>query len=248
MAAIGIGAGGLSGLFGVGGGVLLVPALALVGLPQRLAHGTSLAATAPLALAGLAGFGADGQVDWRVAALLFAGSAGGAVAGTAALYRLREDLLRYAFVVLLVVAAGRMLVALPEGGGRPALTIAVALGLVAVGVFAGGVAGLMGVGGGVVLVPAQILLFGVPDVLAKGTSLAVIVPTALVGTRRNLLHGSVRVRDVAIIGAAGAAASFVAARVALGLDPRLSAVLFAALLLVAAGRLLMRRPGPGPAG
>lgn len=247
--AIGAAAGGLAGLFGVGGGILIVPGLVLLaGLGQRRAHGTSLAATAPLALAGVVGFALDGEVDPVVAALLLVGSAGGAVAGTAALRVIREDPLRYAFAGLLVVAAARMVVAVPPTGGRASLTAAGVAGLVAVGLLAGGVAGLMGIGGGIVMVPAQVLLFGVPTALAKGTSLAVIVPTALIGTGRNLRHGNLEPATAALVGLAGSATSFLGSRVAVGMDQRLSGILFAGLLLVAAVRLLIAGGRPGGRG
>lgn len=243
---IGAAAGGLSGLFGIGGGILIVPGLVLLAeIGQRRAHGTSLAATAPLALAGVAGFALDGEVDPVVAGLLLAGSAGGTVVGTAALRVVREDLLRYAFAGLLVVAAARMVVAVPPATGRAALNPPGVAGLVAVGLLAGGVAGLMGVGGGIVMVPAQVLLFGVPTALAKGTSLAVIVPTALIGTGRNLRHGNLEVGTAVLVGLAGAATSFLGSRVAVGMDQRLSAVLFAGLLVAAAARLLVAGGRPG---
>lgn len=238
-AAIGLGAGGLAGLFGIGGGILVVPALVLAaGAGQHRAHGTSLAATAPLALAGLAGFVVDQQVDWAVAGLLLTGSAAGAVVGTALLRRAPEARLRAAFAVLLVVAAGRMLLAAPDAVGRDELTLALAVGIAATGFLAGVAAGLFGIGGGIVMVPAQVLLFGIPAALAKGTSLAVIVPTAVVGTARNLRHGLVDLRDAGMVGVAGALASYAAARLAVRLDPRVSGMLFAALLVVAAVRLL----------
>lgn len=237
--AIGIGAGGLSGLFGIGGGILVVPALVLFGgMGQHRAHGTSLAATAPLALAGLAGFAVDRQVDWAVAGLLVLGAATGAVLGTAALRRVREGRLRIAFAVLLLVAAARMLLSAPAGAGRADLGVEAAGGLISVGMLAGLAAGLFGIGGGIVMVPAQVLLFGIPGALAKGTSLAVIVPTAAVGTVRNLRHDLVDLRSGSMVGLAGAAASFGAARLAVRLDPGVSAVLFAGLLVVAAARLL----------
>ena len=64
--------------------------------------------------------------------------------------------------------------------------------LVLVGVVAGTLSGLLGVGGGVIMVPALVLLLGVPAAVAKGSSLAVIIPTAMVGTRRNLAQAQRR--------------------------------------------------------
>lgn len=243
LAALAIGAlaGSLSGLFGVGGGILIVPALAVFGrMEQRVAHGTSLAATALLALAGLIGYALAGEVSWIVAALLLSGSVMGAVMGTDLLRRFSAKWLAYGFVALLLLTAVRMLIDAPPGIGVRNLGPAEALGLGGVGLLSGSIAGLMGVGGGIVMVPAQTVLFSMTATVAKGTSLAVIVPTAVVGTFRNLRNSNADLPTAAKVGLAGALFSFFAARLSLGLDPRLSAVLFAGLLGLAAGRLLWR--------
>lgn len=243
--AIGALAGCMSGLFGVGGGVVIVPALSLLTrMDQRLAHGTSLAATGPLALAGLVGYAIAGKVDWVVAALILIGSLAGAWLGTSMLRGWSTKWLTYGFAILLVATAVRMLVDNPDGTGRETIDLAAACGLSGVGFFTGFIAGLMGVGGGIVMVPAQVLLFSIPSVLAKGTSLAVIVPTALFGTLRNRKFGNVDLISAARIGGAGAVFSFLASQLSLKLDPRTSAILFGVLLLVAAFRMLtqMRKP------
>ena len=73
-ALVGLAAGFLSGLFGVGGGILLVPALVIVlKLGQKLAHGTSLAAVLPIAMSSLLGYTIEGKVDWPVAGSARAG-------------------------------------------------------------------------------------------------------------------------------------------------------------------------------
>ena len=252
IVAVGVAAGFLSGLFGVGGGVLLVPGLVLVlGMGQRLAHGTSLAAIVPIAVAGVAGYALAGQVDWLAVLLLVVGSAGvGARVGTHLLHVLPVRLLAFVFAAVLVATAVRLLVGDADVAGRGDLTVASALGLVAVGVATGTMAGLLGVGGGVITVPALILLLGVPPAVAKGSSLAVIVPTAVVGTYHNVARRNADLRTAAVVGLAGTLSSFLASRVAVGLDERLSNRLFACLVLAAAVKLVWdnRRPHPGVAG
>lgn len=238
--AIGLGAGALSGLFGVGGGILIVPALTILArMEQRLAHGTSLAATAPLAAAALVGYALAGEVDWLVALLMLTGSLLGAVLGTHLLGRLPVGILRWGFALLLVLTAVRMLIAVPEGPGVVAIDPLAAGGLASIGLFTGSVAGLMGVGGGVIMVPAQTVLFEVSAAMARGTSLAVIVPTAVVGSVRNVRKGNTDLRTAGVVAGAGVLSSFVASQVSIGLDDRLSAVLFGGLLLVAAVRLVL---------
>ena len=88
------------------------------------------------------------------------------------------------------------------------------------------------------MVPAMILLFGIPPVVAKGTSAAVIIPTAVMGTWRNRKKGNADLRAAAIIGAAGIVTAAIGGILADNMSDDLSNILFATLLLVAAARLL----------
>ena len=249
LAGIGVVAGFIAGLFGVGGGILIAPGLMLLGgLPQRMAHGTSLATSAVLSVAGIVAYALNGSVDVPAALLIFAGSALGVVAGVDLLNRVRIRTLRAAFVVLLGVTAGRLLAGVPEGAGNISLTVPTAFALAGCGVFVGLLAGLLGIGGGVIVVPALVLLFEVTDVTAKGTSLLVILPTALVGTLRNVRHGNVDLRGALLTGAGGTASAFGGALLARVIAPELSAGLFAGLLLVIALRMLVDLLRSGPAG
>lgn len=241
-AALGLVAGFLSGLFGVGGGILIVPILVLaVRMDQRLAHGTSLAAVFPIAVSGLAGFGTEASVDWPVAVVLAAGAMLGAVLGTHALSVLPVSILARAFAGVLLLSALRLALQAGDASGRSELDIGLVVGLLLVGVLSGTLAGMLGVGGGVVMVPAMIILAGIPAAVAKGTSLAVIIPTSLVATQRNLRKGNADLRVATVVGLAGVLSSFVASKISVGLDEQTSNVLFAALLTVVAVRMLLQQ-------
>jgi len=236
--ALGLVAGFLSGLFGVGGGILIVPVLVLVlGVDQRLAHGTSLAAVLPIAVSGVVGFAVEDSVDWPVAAALVAGAIAGAVIGTHALHVLPTRFLAYAFSVLLFATAVRLVVDRSSASGRQEFDVLMGVGLVLLGVLSGTLAGLLGVGGGVVMVPAQILLFSIPGAVAKGTSLAVIIPTSVVATRRNLRKGNATLSIATVVGLAGVASAFAASQISVGLDEDVSNALFALLLAAVAVRM-----------
>jgi uncharacterized protein len=244
---VGLAAGFLSGLFGVGGGVLMVPALVIVlAMGQRLAHGTSLAAIVPIALAGVVGYALEGEIDWAASAFLIVGSAGvGARIGTHLLHVLPQRALALTFGAVLLATAARMVLDNSDATGRPDLTVGLALALVAVGVVAGTLAGLLGVGGGIIMVPAMVLLVGIPAAVAKGSSLAVIIPTAIVGTQRNLQRRNADLRVAVIVGLSGMVSSFLGSQISVGLDERLSNRLFAALLVFVGLKMLWdnRRPG-----
>jgi uncharacterized membrane protein YfcA len=238
-ALVGLGAGFLSGIFGVGGGILIVPALVLLlHFEQRLAHGTSLAAVLPIAASGLAALALAGKVDWPVGVLLAIGSMAGAVIGTHILHVLPERVLGFIFAALLIITAIRLLADHSSAMARSDLTAGGAIGLIVIGVATGILAGLLGVGGGIIMVPAMIVLYGIPSAVAKGTSLFVILPTSMIGTWRNRKKRNVDLQVAAAVGLGGVVSSFPAGLIAAHMDETLSNVLFAILLLVVAMRML----------
>lgn len=108
-AIIGVGAGFVSGLLGVGGGILIVPALVLwLRMDPKLSAATSVATITVTAAAALITFGADDAVDWAAAGLVFIGSATGAVVGARYLDRIPDWLLAGVFSLVLTVGAFRM--------------------------------------------------------------------------------------------------------------------------------------------
>lgn len=236
----------LAGLFGIGGGILVVPALVmLLGMDQRLAHGTSLAAVLPISVASVVTYASQGNVDWALAAPLAVGSVAGVLMGTAYLRVARVRTLQVMFAVLLVVSAVRLFVPV-DADGRSSLSMLGIVVAVVVGLASGTLAGLLGIGGGVVVVPALILGFGLFPVVAKGISVAAIIPAALVGTARNRTNRNADLRAAVIIGAAGVLTAVLGGIVSDQLDDDVAIVLFAVLLLVIAGRVIfqLRRPPP----
>jgi uncharacterized protein len=231
----------LSGVFGVGGGILIVPLLTLwVGLDQRRAVATSLAAIVLSSAAGSISYLLRGAVDVPAAVALAAGSIVGALIGTALLKRLPITVLQWAFVALLVVVAIRLLFPVPAHAGPVPLTAGAIAALVLLGVAVGVAAGLFGIGGGVLIVPSLVLLFGVGELVAKGTSLLVIIPTGIVGTARNLRAGLVDLRTVLAVGLPAILGSVAGSAVAFVLPASLSSVLFAVLLLAVSAQLVLR--------
>lgn len=111
LAVIGIGGGILSGLLGVGGGVVMVPLLVLwARYSQREAHAASLGAIIPISIAGVLTYGAAGKVRWVDAAALAVGAIAGARVGAGLLARIDERLLKLVFGVFLVAVATLMAV------------------------------------------------------------------------------------------------------------------------------------------
>lgn len=119
--------------------------------------------------------------------------------------------------------------------------------LAAIGVAAGFLAGLLGIGGGLLLVPAMALVFAFDQHVAQGTSLVVIIPAALAGTVTHYRSGRLSIRDAALLAAGGIAGALIGSLSALSVDDTLLRRLFGVFLLfVAAQMALTRRRRPGP--
>ena len=240
VALVGIAAGFLSGMFGVGGGILIVPGLVLVAkMDQRIAHGTSLAAVLPISAASLVTYWSHDHVDWRVSGCLAIGALMGAVLGTKLLNVLPHRTLAVAFAGILVVTAIRLYLPL-DPGVRGVLDFGTIAALIAIGVATGILAGLLGVGGGVIMVPAMMMLLHLPAAVAKGTSVAVIIPTSLMGTYRNRTKKNVDLRAATIVGLGGIPSAIVGGWISARMSDSVSNILFASLLLVVAIRLVLQ--------
>lgn len=243
LACIGIGltAGLLSGLFGVGGGTVIVPLLVfLLGFDQRRAAGTSLAAIVPTATVGVVSYAVHGSVAWIPALILAAGAVVGAQIGTWLLPRIPQNALRWGFVAFLVIVIVMLFVQVPSRDAELPLTWFTGAGLLLLGLFTGIMAGLLGVGGGVIVVPALMLLFGTSDLVAKGTSLLMMIPTALSGTVGNIRRANVDLVAAGVVGAAACTTTALGAWIATHIDPLTATILFAAFMTFIAVQMAVR--------
>jgi uncharacterized membrane protein YfcA len=123
-----------------------------------------------------------------------------------------------------------------------------ALAIAGLGVLAGVISGLFGVGGGVIFVPALTLILGRHQLQAEATSLAAIVPVALAGSWRQHRAGLVRWRTAAIIGVTSVVGVLGGAELATSLSDRALERSFGVFLVVVAGQLALKawRAPPEP--
>lgn len=115
----------------------------------------------------------------------------------------------------------------------------------------GAIGGVLGVGGGIVFVPALAIILGEPQLQAEATSLLAIVPVAIVGTWRQHRHGNVRVRDGLLIGVLAVPGVVIGVIVANAVSERALELGFAGLMLFVASQLIRRalrgeQPLPAP--
>jgi uncharacterized membrane protein YfcA len=115
------------------------------------------------------------------------------------------------------------------------------------GLVAGFLSGTIGIGGGLAFVPIMTIGFRMPQQLAQGTSLAAIIPTALVGGITHIRQGNVRLEAAIWMGGGGVVGAVIGALVAVNLPTSFLARLFGVLLLFSAYRIAMgarRQPAP----
>ena len=110
----------------------------------------------------------------------------------------------------------------------------------AMGLCGGVVSGLLGVGGGILFVPALTLVLSLTQVKAEATSLLAIIPVAIVGAARQHRYGNVALRDGAVIGALSAVGVAGGVALANALPQRALKVLFAVVMLIVAAQFLRR--------
>ena len=241
----GLAAGVLSGLFGIGGGLIIVPILVfLFHYRQKLAQGTSLAAIVIIALAAAVPYVLHVHIDWLAAGLIVIGGVIGSMIGTAIANRLEDDWLRVIFVVVAIASAVKMVLGVSSSGGAlsvsPAHSVAIAAAYLGSGLAMGILSAMIGVGGGIILVPLLTLLLGLAQPEAQGLSLVVVMPVSLVGAFRHARVGNADLRAGLALGIGGAVISPLAAIAALHLPIRWLSILFAVLLVFTAGQLLQR--------
>jgi uncharacterized membrane protein YfcA len=112
------------------------------------------------------------------------------------------------------------------------------IGTIAIGLVAGLISGMFGVGGGIVFVPGLVVLMGLNQVDAEATSLLAIVPVAIVGAYRQGIYGNLRLRDGLIVGALSVPFAALGVVIVNAVPERAIELGFAALLVYVAVGLL----------
>ena len=243
----GFGVGTLGGIIGLGGAEFRLPLIiglfhfrALEAVIVNKAMSLIVVASALPLRSGTISFATIAD-HWTTIANLLAGSLIGAWAGASLATRLKSETLYRVIAVLLVAIAVVLMVGHgAEGSGRPMLEgPAQTLAGIAAGFVIGVVASLLGVAGGELLIPTLILLFGADVKLAGSLSLAVSLPTMLVGFARYSRDDTFAVlkrnRGFVLVMAAGSIAGSFAGALLLGIVPGFVLLpLLAAILLVSA--------------
>ena len=231
--AIGVVAGILSGLFGVGGGIVMTPGIqVLLGASPIIALATPLPVILPTALTGALTYARAGELELRTAAWMSASGVAGAAVG-ASLTEVVETHLLLAVTALLLgwQAVG---ILRKRTSARSADRASGSGQLLAVGLAAGLVSGLLGIGGGLVMVPLLTGWLGLPLKRALGTSLAAIVVLVIPGVAVHAALGHIDWAICLAVVLGSVPGARVGARLALGTRERTLRMLVGSFLLVVA--------------
>ena len=268
---IGIFTGTLAGLLGIGGGLMMVPALTLFGVPLVQATATSLVGVFLSSVSGSIQNFKTGELNWRVSLTLALFGIVTAQFGAWLGDRLSDAVLSLAFAVLLLVTIFLMnlkqrlkrqqtkadpvhqdlsedvslqnlalsALSLPEPAHE--VRVSSAFGSIAgIGLLAGFLSGLFGVGGGVVMVPLQMLFLGEEIKSAVRTSLGAIVAIAVSGLIQHTLNDNVLWIPGICLGLGGIIGAQLGTRLLPRLSDRSVNTLFRAFLIGLAVYMAMR--------
>jgi hypothetical protein len=229
--AIGLVAGILSGLFGVGGGIITTPAIQeLLGGAPYVAVGTPLPVIIPTAIVGGATYARAGEVSWR--AIRFAAAPGVLAAIAGAWVTTFVD--PHWLLLVTAVLIGWQAIRVGFGGDHEVRPRGSTPGwaYAALGGFTGFVSGLLGVGGGIVWVPLVTTVLGMPLKRALGTSLVLIAIVAVPGTIVHAALGHIDWSIFAVLVIGVVPGARIGATLALGTRERTLRLLVGTFLLV----------------
>ena len=251
---LGLMAGTLSGLLGIGGGVIIVPALVfLFGLTQHCAQGATLALMVP-PIGALAAWDyyKRGFVNIRIAALICAGFALGGYLGAILANDLSNSVLERVFGFALLLIALKMFFSKDraqgenqspdskDGRAKSNSSLKSSLAYILLGVVAGALSGLIGIGGGVLIVPALVFLFGLSQHEAQGTTLALMVPPiGLFAALEYYRLGSVKVPVAGLVCAGFFLGALLGAKLANRMSNRMLARIFGLGMILIALKMLL---------
>ncbi|GAB4568698.1 MAG: hypothetical protein Kow0077_00010 [Anaerolineae bacterium] len=257
---LGITAGILSGMFGIGGGVIIVPALILImGYSLKAAAGTSLAVLVwPVSIFAVIAYYRARLINIRTAVLISVGLLIGGYFGAEIALGLPDNIMEPLYGLFLIYVGWRFVEprklyrqyvlkqaqANPgeaEAGAPEAAPDRAWYTTFAVGLLAGIVAGLFGIGGGLVIVPALVVILGYDQKHAVGTSLAALLPpTGLGAVISYYQDGFIHIAAAAAVAIGLVAGAFFGARIALGMSSRNVKRLYGVFLILVSFRFIFQ--------
>ncbi|HXH61756.1 MAG TPA: sulfite exporter TauE/SafE family protein [Fimbriimonadaceae bacterium] len=241
-------AGVSSGLFGIGGGVIIVPFLILaIHYEQHKAQGTALMGMMPpVTILAAYTYYMDGKANLPLGLLIAVGITLGGIAGSKIALGFSPTTMRKIFSTFLILVAIYLFfkVALLQGApdkvsALPGWAWPACFGI---GLFAGTSGGLLGIGGGIIIVPFLVVAMGFPQHLAQGTSLvALTLPVSGLSAYNYYKKGNADLKSGACLAVGLLVGALFGSMFALGLDPQTMQRTFSGFVIVVASYLFFKR-------
>ncbi|MGP4057903.1 MULTISPECIES: sulfite exporter TauE/SafE family protein [Mycobacteriaceae] len=232
------------GLLGGGGSILTVPLLTYVaGLDVKEAIASSLLVVGVTSMVGVIAHMRAGRVRWRVALRFGAAAMTGAFCGGLLAGVIPETVLLVTFAVIMIASGIAMLRDRKTTSGDEAPQVQVAK-VAVIGGVVGALGGLVGAGGGFLLVPALVLLAGLPMPAAIGTSLVVVAMQSLAGLAGHLTGVRIDWSLAAMVTAAAVVGGLIGGRLTGRVDPETLRKLFGWFVLLMAAVILALETTP----
>lgn len=240
--ALGMALGVLGGIFGIGGGLIAIPALGLLfGLDQQLAQGTALVMVVPNVLLALWRYHQRNRIDPWHALALSVGALVFAWLGSIWAVGLDPRVMRWGFVVFMLVLAAFNLVRMLLPGAPTSGTMRYGWPwLGALGAVSGLMGGVFGVGGAVVATPMLTSVFGTTQVVAQGLSLALAAPATSITLVTYAVHHHVSWWMGVPMAIGGLLSISWGVRIAYAMPEKLLRGLFCAFLVLCAALLAIK--------
>ncbi len=230
LTGIGLVGGFMAGFLGIGGGIVIIPLLLYgLGVSMKLATGISMFQAFFATLSGVVIHRRNRTVNTRLGVTLGLSGVVGGIVGAVGAAQMSSRLLLGLYLLLVLLSLTLLLFA-PRKEKSHEVVVSMRLAL-PIGLGVGILAGMLGVGGGVVLIPLMISVLRIPTKVAVGTSLVVILMTTLAGAAGKIATGQVDLQIAAFVIAGSIAGAQLGGRVNSRVSPRVVRVSLSLLLI-----------------
>ena len=227
-----------SGLLGLGGGILFIPLMVYIAkLKMKEIAGVSSMAVAIVATVGSIRYGSKGYGLEPFMPHLIIGGILGALAGNQINKKLNNKSLKKIFSIVLFITAIRMnyIVDVSDVSNDNMYIY------IMVGFGSGILAGLLGLGGGVVRIPALLILAGIPSLVAQGASLIASVPTAIAAAYPKVKGQPEKIRQGLLVGSGGVMGVLIGSEIAFSLGDSSLKTIFSYFLFLVAIKMFLEK-------
>jgi len=227
-----------AGLLGLGGGVLFIPLMVYVAkLKMKEITGVSSMAVAIVATVGSIRYISEGYGLEAFIPYLIAGGILGAIAGNQINKGLDNSSLKKIFSIVLLATAIRMNF-IVQGSGIASDNMLI---YIVIGFVSGILAGLLGLGGGVVRIPALLIFAGVPSLVAQGASLITSVPTAVAAAYPKVINSPIKIKQGLMLGGGGSLGVLIGSEIAFTLGDSSLKTIFSVFLFIVSIRMFFEK-------